>query len=77
MQKTLSVLVLAMTLSLCGCDWFRGPAGPPGPAGPAGAKGDPGPAGPPGPARPPWTSGPPRATWNPPMRAEAASFGGL
>jgi hypothetical protein len=34
-----------MTLSLGGCDWFRGPAGPPGPAGAKGDKGDPGVAG--------------------------------
>ena len=51
MQKILLFSVLVITLSLGGCDWFRGPAGPPGPQGPAGAKGDkgdPGVAGPPG-----------------------------
>jgi hypothetical protein len=72
MPKILLLSVLVITLSLGGCDWFRGPAGPPGPQGPAGAKGDkgdPGVAGPPGPAGavgatgpagsqgPPWTSG--------------------
>lgn len=48
MNKFFAVTALAMTLSLGGCDWFRGPAGtagPAGPAGPAGAKGDKGDAG--------------------------------
>jgi hypothetical protein len=43
--KILLFSVLVMTLSLGGCDWFRGPAGPPGPAGAKGDKGDPGVAG--------------------------------
>jgi len=61
MQKILLFSVLVITLSLGGCDWFRGPAGPPGPQGPAGAKGDkgdPGVAGPPGPAGPVGATGP-------------------
>jgi collagen triple helix repeat protein len=58
MQKTLLFSVLVMTLSLGGCDWFRGPAGPPGPAGAKGDKGDPGVAGPAGPAGPVGATGP-------------------
>src|SRR5262249_58326662 len=58
MQKILLFSVLVMTLSLSGCDWFRGPAGPPGPAGAKGDKGDPGVAGPTGPAGPVAATGP-------------------
>jgi len=61
MQKILLFSALVMTLSLGGCDWFRGPAGPAGPPGPAGAKGDkgdPGVAGPAGPAGPVGATGP-------------------
>ena len=61
MQKILLFSVLVMTLSLGGCDWFRGPAGPAGPPGQAGAKGDkgdPGVAGPPAPAGPVGATGP-------------------
>jgi hypothetical protein len=78
-----------MTLSLGGCDWFRGPAGPPGPPGPAGAKGDkgdPGVAGPAGPAGPvgatgqqvpkdPLDLGDPRGLLEIPHNGEAASVG--
>ena len=59
--ENIVVLGFIMTLSLGGCDWFRGPAGPAGPPGPAGAKGDkgdPGVAGPPAPAGPVGATGP-------------------
>src|SRR5262249_2315927 len=89
MPKILLFSVLVMTLSLGGCDWFRGPAGPPGPPGPAGAKGDKGDPGVAGPAgqqvrsaqqaqqapRDPLDLGDPRGLLEIPHNGEAASVG--
>ena len=45
-----TILIIALVLSVIGCQRDAGPAGDPGPAGPQGPIGAPGPAGPPGPA---------------------------
>jgi hypothetical protein len=59
MQRALLISALGMTLTLGGCDWFRGPQGFQGPPGPKGDKGDTGDRGSQGAAGTPGISGPP------------------
>lgn len=61
MRRAISVIAVAMTLTLASCGkpepGAQGPAGPAGPKGDAGAQGPPGPAGPSGPAGPAGAAG--------------------